>query len=181
MDKPESRFPIIIERGAKPHPMTISWQTAEMAYSVYAARYGKNQSLERMMQRGGFYPSEMDDYVPDWRERESELTALREAQARLTEENQKRTEQLKAALLDAWEANTSYASLLNRFAQAEADVARLTQERDGAEDAARVYQEQVSTSERVLYAAEARLQAVEQENRELKEACTIARLALISK
>lgn len=61
-------FPIQSERAAKPHPTRIPWWLADLAYSVYRARFGSGQSLERLAERGGFHPSEMDEYVPDWRE-----------------------------------------------------------------------------------------------------------------
>lgn len=61
-------FPIQAEREAQPHPMRVPWNVAELAYSVYAGRYGRGQSLERLAERGGFAPSEMDMFVPDWRE-----------------------------------------------------------------------------------------------------------------
>lgn len=73
----ERKFPIQTERGAKPHPLLIPWSMAELAYSGYAANYGKSQSLERLAERGGFGPSEMDEYLPDWRERCDELQRLR--------------------------------------------------------------------------------------------------------
>jgi hypothetical protein len=63
----EKLFPIQTQRGAAPHPLQIPWSIAEMAYSVYASRYGRSQSLERLAERGGFGPSEMDDLLPDWR------------------------------------------------------------------------------------------------------------------
>ena len=62
-------FPIQVERGADPHPLRVPWDVAELAYSVYAGKYGTSQSLERLAQRGGFAPSEMDIFVPDWRTR----------------------------------------------------------------------------------------------------------------
>lgn len=62
-------FPIQSERGAKPHPLRIPWHIAELAYSVYSGRYGRGQSLERLAERGGFGPGEMDMFLPDWRER----------------------------------------------------------------------------------------------------------------
>lgn len=62
-------FPIQTERGAPPHPLLIPWHIAELAYSVYASRYGTSQSLERLAERGGFGPSEMDIFLPDWRDR----------------------------------------------------------------------------------------------------------------
>ena len=68
-------FPIQSAHGAKPHPTSIPWAIADLAYSVYSARYGKDQSLERMAERGGFSPGEMDDFLPDWRERVAALPA----------------------------------------------------------------------------------------------------------
>ena len=62
-------FPIQTQRGAKPHPTMIPWEIAELAYSVYAAKYGTQQTLQRLSERGGFGPCEMDMYCPDWRER----------------------------------------------------------------------------------------------------------------
>ena len=70
-------FPIQSDEGAAPHPLWIPWSIAELAYSVYSARYGRGQTLERLGERGGFGPGEMDMFVPDWRERCSELTTLR--------------------------------------------------------------------------------------------------------
>lgn len=71
-------FPIQFERGAKAHPRQVPWWIAELAYSVYAGRYGHSQSLERLAERGGFAPGEMDEFLPDWRERCDENAALRE-------------------------------------------------------------------------------------------------------
>lgn len=75
----ERRFPLLQEyRG---HQLSsIPWALAEKAYQCYAARYGTRQSLERLAERGGFGPSELDDLYPAWRE---ELAALQqEANAR---------------------------------------------------------------------------------------------------
>jgi len=71
-------FPVIYwqSKNAKPGPMTIPWEVAEYAYSVYSSRYGRSQSLERLGERGGFHASELDDFVPDWRERASRITQL---------------------------------------------------------------------------------------------------------
>lgn len=65
----QETFPIQSERGAKPHPLRIPWYVAELAYSVYSARYGRSQSLDELASRGGFGPGEMDMFLPDWRER----------------------------------------------------------------------------------------------------------------
>jgi hypothetical protein len=62
-------FPIISERKAAAHPTQIPWHVADLAYSAYRAEHGLGQSLERLAERGGFYPSEMDKLLPDWRER----------------------------------------------------------------------------------------------------------------
>lgn len=73
-------FPILRGSGRdndKPHPTSIPWSIADLAYSVYSARYGHGQSLEGLAQRGGFGAREMDEFVPDWRERSSEVTELR--------------------------------------------------------------------------------------------------------
>lgn len=59
------------------HPLAIPWELAELAYSVYRDRYGSSQSLERLAMRGGFGPCEMDEFVPDWRERCDVIAALR--------------------------------------------------------------------------------------------------------
>lgn len=66
---PRPTFPIQSERGAKPHPLQIPWDVAELAYSVYSGEYGRSQSLRRLAERGGFGPGEMDMYLPDWRDR----------------------------------------------------------------------------------------------------------------
>lgn len=62
-------FPIQLQRGARAHPTSIPWEVADLAFSVYAAQYGTGQSLERLAERGGFSPSEMDEFLPDWRKR----------------------------------------------------------------------------------------------------------------
>jgi hypothetical protein len=73
----ERAFPLQYQRDHAPHPSTIPWSVAELAYSVYAGRYGTGQSLERLAQRGGFGPGEMDLLLPGWRERVGEVVELR--------------------------------------------------------------------------------------------------------
>lgn len=79
-------FPIQVsrEKDVRPYPFQIPWNVAEMAYCVYASRYGIDQSLERLAQRGGFHPGEMDEFYPNWREETSEMNKLRAENARLT-------------------------------------------------------------------------------------------------
>lgn len=82
----EKMFPIQSQRNYKgeAYPLSIPWSVAALAYTVYSNRYGRGQSLERLAERGGFGPGEMDDFLPDWRARccrivslESELQRLR--------------------------------------------------------------------------------------------------------
>lgn len=81
----EKTFPIMPSEKSEPHPMRIPWDVAELAYSRYAGRFGVSQSLERLAERGGFHSCEMDEFVPDWRERCSTINKLKAeiAQTRL--------------------------------------------------------------------------------------------------
>lgn len=63
-------------RDEKPGPRQIPWSIAEQAYGSYSAQYGDRQSLERLAQRGGFSPGEMDMFYPQWRQEVSEITQL---------------------------------------------------------------------------------------------------------
>ncbi len=63
-------------------PLSIPWSVAEKAYGAYASRYGTDQSLERMAERGGFGVEEMDALYPPWRNEVSEITTLRAALSR---------------------------------------------------------------------------------------------------
>lgn len=56
---------------------SCSWWLAEEAYGVYAAKYGKEQSLQRLADRAGFSNREMDAFVPGWRDKMDENEALR--------------------------------------------------------------------------------------------------------
>ena len=79
-------FPIQVGgRGytGKPHPLRVPWAIAELAYAEYAKRYGNGQTQERMAERGGFGPGEMDLFLPDWRERCDENSQLKAEIARL--------------------------------------------------------------------------------------------------
>ena len=57
----------------------IPWSCAERAYEKYVRKYGKGQTLERLAERGGFYPEEMDELYPAWREDTEEIYLLRRA------------------------------------------------------------------------------------------------------
>lgn len=66
---PEKRFPIQGEcvrppdgvggRAPRREAGWVPWAIAEEAYKVYSKRYGKDQPLERLAQRGGFSWSEL--------------------------------------------------------------------------------------------------------------------------
>lgn len=75
----EKQFPIqrSYSKSVTAYRLLIPWSVAELAYSVYASRYGNGQTLERLAERGGFGPEEMDDLLPGWRERCDELASLR--------------------------------------------------------------------------------------------------------
>lgn len=51
----ERQFPIQQSTDrARKHPRAIPWSMAEVAYWSYEGRYGSEQSLERMAERGGY-------------------------------------------------------------------------------------------------------------------------------
>lgn len=64
------QFPLQVERRGKtkPGPVSVPWSVAERAWVAYAQRYGTEQSVERLAERGGFGWSEMDDLFPGWRD-----------------------------------------------------------------------------------------------------------------
>lgn len=79
----ERRFPILESGGH-----TITWATAEKVHTVYARR-GHTQTLERIVERGGFAENELDDLFPQWREYEDENARLRVALAEAEKERDK--------------------------------------------------------------------------------------------
>jgi len=87
--KEQKTFPISpgAYPGIIPHPTRIPWEIADLAYSVYCSRYGRDQTLERIAERGGFGVGEMDIFLPDWRERCSKMMELQAERDRLQEIN----------------------------------------------------------------------------------------------
>ncbi|RKG97833.1 hypothetical protein D7V97_33845 [Corallococcus sp. CA053C] len=63
------RFPLIVDARdiSAGLPRSIPWSLAERAYIDYSRRYGTDQTLERLAERGGFGPTELDVHVPGWR------------------------------------------------------------------------------------------------------------------
>jgi len=71
-------FPIMREYGnTMAYPREIPWSLAELAYSMYVQHGGSGQTLKRVAERGGFYPSEKDKFLPNWREMASDLAAAK--------------------------------------------------------------------------------------------------------
>lgn len=67
-DKNDTRpFPIQQAKGQRddegrmsyPQESTIPWWLAEAAYKVYSSKYGKDQTLQRLAERGGFGRAEL--------------------------------------------------------------------------------------------------------------------------
>lgn len=73
MSDADRRFPLLGGRGS------IPWSIAEEAYAEYARLYGSTQSLERLAQRGGFAPEELDELRPGWRPVAARISALETA------------------------------------------------------------------------------------------------------
>jgi hypothetical protein len=86
----EPSFPVMVGKNDREGrldaaPAVIPWSMAERAYSVYSARYGKGQTLAQLANRGGFATSELDEFIPGWREELLEVSRLRAEVMRLTE------------------------------------------------------------------------------------------------
>lgn len=60
------RYPLLWERGETIR--SVPEDLARTAYAGYSKAYGTQQSFERLRERGGFGPSEMDRFVPGWRD-----------------------------------------------------------------------------------------------------------------
>ncbi len=46
----------------------VPWAIYYEAWQAYDLEWKSGQTAERLAQRGGFHPSEMDGFRPDWRE-----------------------------------------------------------------------------------------------------------------
>lgn len=81
-------YPTDSRRNVAPGPLTISMSIAERAHSVYVQKYGKGQTLERMIERGGYHAGELDMYLgTGWRQEEHEIELLRAQVAKLQAEH----------------------------------------------------------------------------------------------
>ena len=67
MSDPNRPFPIQGGWDRENHkqvmPCSVPWWLAEIAYEDYSARFGTDQSLERMSQRGGFTQGELVEHI----------------------------------------------------------------------------------------------------------------------
>ena len=79
-------------------PAGIPWSLHLEAYAVYSKKYGPQPALidlEGRGCRGGFGTRELDDFIPGWRERASEIAMLRQEVERLEAANAELLESLK--------------------------------------------------------------------------------------
>jgi len=91
-------FPIQIERGGD--GSTIPWWLAEVAYKSYARCFGRDQSLERLAERGGFGRDELVGLIrKEWEKRRKAHDVTGQMNQFLEE---------LAALLRKYEAKLSY-------------------------------------------------------------------------
>jgi hypothetical protein len=63
MDLDDNRPFLIQAENANGKACVIPWWLAEIAYGYYAERYGTDQSLERLNDRGGFGRKELVDFI----------------------------------------------------------------------------------------------------------------------
>ena len=71
---------------------------AEKAHSQYVYRFGNDQSLERLGERGGFGIEEMDEFVPGWRDELNENIQLKKQVEALQVINQRCKDLLEHAI-----------------------------------------------------------------------------------
>ncbi len=74
---------VIADLRSRPFPILgnlghISWALADEAYPAYSEDGGRGQTIERMAQRGGWSPGELDEYRPGWRPVEQKIRGLTE-------------------------------------------------------------------------------------------------------
>jgi len=65
---PEFPLQVTRDQRTKPGPTSVPWAVAERAWAAYSQQYSRDQSVERLAERGGFSWGEMDMYLPGWRE-----------------------------------------------------------------------------------------------------------------
>lgn len=68
---PLRKYPFPIQQGPG-----VSWAIAARAYEIYSAKYGTQQSLERLAERGGFGMQEIEGFLIEAEKRDLEFRAL---------------------------------------------------------------------------------------------------------
>lgn len=89
MTTPDELPVVQVERKMAPvqgYTPGIPWSLHLEAYDAYCKKWGRQQALIEGGCRGGFHVGELDDFIPGWRERVSEITALRNEVAALLAE-----------------------------------------------------------------------------------------------
>ena len=87
-------------------PQGIPWSLHLEAYAAYSKKWAPQPALidlEGRNCRGGFSTGELDEFIPGWREKVSEITALREQLARaaaVSADKDARIKVLEEALAD---------------------------------------------------------------------------------
>lgn len=79
----------------------MPWAVADRAWAAYSAQYGREQSVERLAQRGGFGWGEMDMLFPGWRDATDQWKALAAERDALRVEVREANLALRSALI--WE------------------------------------------------------------------------------
>lgn len=82
-------------------PQGIPWSLHLEAYAVYCQKWGAQEALidlEGRNCRGGFAVNELDQFIPGWRERVSEIYKLREAIAKKDATEQELRQALQACV-----------------------------------------------------------------------------------
>ena len=59
-------------------PRRIPWDMHLQAWESYARKYGTDQSPQRIAERGGFGTTELDAFIPGWRQELDAFSALEE-------------------------------------------------------------------------------------------------------
>ena len=97
----ERRFPLLSDKG---NIGSIPWWVAEQAYMVYADKYGDEQSLERLAERGGFGIEEMNEFYPEWKVKCDIINSQETQVEQLQAKNKELREVIEAALRisDLW-------------------------------------------------------------------------------
>ena len=97
-------FPLQTSGRAAPGPVSVPWPVADRAWAEYSARYGRDQSVERLAQRGGFGWCEMDELFPGWREATDEWVQMRRELAQLRQSNAELRQSMEERLVKVTKA-----------------------------------------------------------------------------